>query len=302
MRLDHFKYLINVAESGCISQSAEKLYISQQGLSLAIQQMEIELGVILFHRDRNKITITDAGREAVEKVKGILTSYNELLSTMKSYTEPSPHMPLDELEVFSTSILCKTILPVTLNFLQKKYPYIKVKVQEIDILELSNMVESSSKCIGLFFIPLFEIEPIMALQKSDLIIKEINRYKIMACVSKSSPLAKKSAMSFDEFIEHPLAIYSLQTRILDHLYKDQYTPNIIIDSSNINLNRETIAKGLAIGFTNALIEKYLENKNVVPVPFEEDMDVVCYYLTTAEMLKNVTAKEFLKVLKSKAAI
>ena len=46
-------------------ESEESLYISQQGLSQATQQMEIEWGVILFHRKRNKLAITDAGRGTV---------------------------------------------------------------------------------------------------------------------------------------------------------------------------------------------------------------------------------------------
>lgn len=302
MRLDQLKYLIHVAEVGSITKSAEDLYISQQGLSQAIQQMEIELGVTLFHRERNKLTITDAGNKTVEKAREILSTYNELLSILEAFTEPGSHMPLDELEVFSISILCETILPATLNFLQKKYPYIKVKVKEVDALELANSLEPSSKCIGLFLLPLFEIGPLAALQKPELKFEEIFRYKIMACVAKSSPLAKMSAISFDEFIKHPLSIYNLQTRILDHFQSEKFTPNIILNSTNIHLCRETISKGLAIGFTDNLVEKYLENKNVVAVPFHEDIDVACCFITTAEMLENPTAKEFLKVLKSKATV
>lgn len=302
MRLDQLKYLIHVSEVGSITKSAESLYISQQGLSQAIKQMETELGVTLFHRERNKLTITDAGRETVEKAREILAMYGELLSSLEPYIEPAPDRPLEELEVFSISIICETILPATLSFLQKKYRYIKVKVQETDAQEMPNRISPSSKCMGLFLLPLFEIEPMTPLQESGLIIEEIYRYKLMACVAKSSHLAEKRTMSFAEFIEHPLSMYNLQTRILDHIYNKKFTPNIILNSTNIHLCRETIAKDLAIGFTDELVEKYLENKYIKPIPFEKDLTVACCCMTTAEMLKNPTAMEFLRVLKSKAAV
>ena len=302
MRLDQLRYLIHVAEIGSITKSAEDLYISQQGLSQAIQQMEIELGVTLFHRNRNKLTITDAGKKTVEKAKEILSVYNDLLSVLKSFEPTASCIPVEEVDVFSASIINETVLPVTLNLLQNKYQYIKIKVQEMNAFEIPNRITSSSDCVGLFLLPAFELDLLKNLQNTRSVIEELHRYKLMACVAKSSPLAKHSIMSFAEFIRHPLSIYNFQTKVLDYMYKKKQTANIILNTTNIHHCRDTIAKGLAIGFTDDLVEKYLQNKNVVPVPLEEDIEVVCFYMTSPEMLENPTAKELLKVLKSKASV
>ena len=168
---------------------------------------------------------------------------------------------------------------------------------------MSDKVKSSSKCIGLLFLPHVSVEKYVDLQKSDLILEEVYRYKLMASVSKSSPLARKSVMSFDEFFNHPLSLYNLPIKkFFDIFFKGRYTPNIILNSTNIHLCMDAIAKGLAIGLTDGLLEKYLGNKNVVPVPFKEDIDMVLLCMTSAEMLKKNSVKEFLRVLKSKAAV
>ena len=77
MRLDQLKYLIHVTEVGSITKSAEDLYITQQGLGQAIKQMEVELGAILFRREGNRLTITDAGRKTVKKAKEILAGASQ---------------------------------------------------------------------------------------------------------------------------------------------------------------------------------------------------------------------------------
>ena len=47
MRTEYLDYFVKVVEIGTISAAAELLYISPQGLSQAIQQLEKELGAVL---------------------------------------------------------------------------------------------------------------------------------------------------------------------------------------------------------------------------------------------------------------
>lgn len=67
MRMEDLRYLIQVAESGSISQAAETCYITQQGLSRIISSLEKELGVALFHRSSNHIRLTDMGEIVVAR-------------------------------------------------------------------------------------------------------------------------------------------------------------------------------------------------------------------------------------------
>ena len=55
------RYFVAVAETGNITQAAERLHISQPSLSAAIKQLESQLGVELLARHGRRITITPAG-------------------------------------------------------------------------------------------------------------------------------------------------------------------------------------------------------------------------------------------------
>ena len=56
------EYVIAIAEEKNLSKAAERLYLSQPALSQRLKKLEDELGTPLFLREKNGLSITDAGR------------------------------------------------------------------------------------------------------------------------------------------------------------------------------------------------------------------------------------------------
>ena len=75
--LTQMRYAVAVAESGNFRLAAEKVHVSQSGLSMQIQKLEELLGVVLFDRSKKPVLITDEGRRALDNyiklLEGILT-------------------------------------------------------------------------------------------------------------------------------------------------------------------------------------------------------------------------------------
>ena len=72
IELRHLKYFNALAEELHFRKAAEKLFITQPGLSRQIMLMEEERGIALFNRDKKKVTLTRAGEYFKEEVEYVL--------------------------------------------------------------------------------------------------------------------------------------------------------------------------------------------------------------------------------------
>ncbi|MEV6570959.1 LysR substrate-binding domain-containing protein [Streptomyces sp. NPDC051577] len=72
MDLRQLEYFVAVAEEQNFTRAAERVHISQSGVSAQIRQLERELGAELFDRSARTTTLTAAGRAALEHARAAL--------------------------------------------------------------------------------------------------------------------------------------------------------------------------------------------------------------------------------------
>ena len=63
MQLQQLRYVIAIAQSGSMNSVARKLFISQSSLSVAVKELESELGIRIFNRSSKGISLTSDGVE-----------------------------------------------------------------------------------------------------------------------------------------------------------------------------------------------------------------------------------------------
>lgn len=77
MQIDVLRYYLAVCDSGSIALAARRLNLTQQGLSKAMQSLELELGVELLNRSRGGgSTPTEAGREFYDSAEQIIQAWD----------------------------------------------------------------------------------------------------------------------------------------------------------------------------------------------------------------------------------
>ncbi len=72
MTLNELRYLVAVAQQRNFGRAAQKCFISQPALSVAVQKLEDELGTPVFERGTSEVTITPVGERIVEQAQRVL--------------------------------------------------------------------------------------------------------------------------------------------------------------------------------------------------------------------------------------
>lgn len=88
MNLRDLEYVVALAEHQNFTRAAEAVAVSQPALSNQVKKLELELGVPIFHRDRNGVTMTAYGRELLENAKQILDLVGNIGELAQKYKAP----------------------------------------------------------------------------------------------------------------------------------------------------------------------------------------------------------------------
>lgn len=72
MTLNELRYIVAVAREGNFRRAAERVFVSQPALSLAIQKLEEELGVQIFERSRTAVSTTAIGAVIVSQAQRVV--------------------------------------------------------------------------------------------------------------------------------------------------------------------------------------------------------------------------------------
>ena len=78
VEISQFYYFLEICRCGQMSKAAEKLHISQQGLSIAMRRLESELGRDLFYRKSKGLVLTNSGKFFKEEAESVVRHLSEI--------------------------------------------------------------------------------------------------------------------------------------------------------------------------------------------------------------------------------
>lgn len=124
MELLQLQYFQELARSGHLSKTAEKLHIAQPSLSQTLKRLENELGTQLFDRVGKHIELNASGKTFLKYVDEALTALNN--ATLELETTKDRERKTIELYVCSASVQ----IPGIIKEIQKQDPAIRLRIQQ----------------------------------------------------------------------------------------------------------------------------------------------------------------------------
>ena len=90
MTLTQLRYIIAIADTGSMNEAAKSLFISQPSLSLAVKELEKEIGTRLFKRSNRGVSVTQEGMEFLSYARQVVEQY-QLIDVYKRQVHHQPH-------------------------------------------------------------------------------------------------------------------------------------------------------------------------------------------------------------------
>jgi LysR family transcriptional regulator, hydrogen peroxide-inducible genes activator len=185
MTLLQLKYLLELAHYESFSLASKKNGISQPALSLQIGKLEEELGIILFKRSPQKISLTSDGELFAEKARELIN----LSEKLKELPFEMEQKPVGELKIGVIPTLAPYWFPMFLHSFSEKYPLINLTVKELKTEEIIMGLKNGWLDGGYFSTPVDAL---------GLVFEPLFYEKFFLYVSKSHELYKTDTINLNE--------------------------------------------------------------------------------------------------------
>jgi LysR family hydrogen peroxide-inducible transcriptional activator len=152
MTFVQLEYIVAVDTWRHFAKAAAHCFVTQPTLSMQIQKLEKELGVIIFDRSKQPVVATEGGIAVIEQAKKILAERNlmhEMLQSKKGILQ-------GELKLGIIPTLAPYLLPLFVPSFTKKYPQVKLVVKEMMTEFIVSRLREGKIDVGMLVTPLNE--------------------------------------------------------------------------------------------------------------------------------------------------
>ncbi|MFJ8691996.1 LysR family transcriptional regulator [Streptomyces roseolilacinus] len=192
MELRQLEYFVAVAEEQNFTRAAERVHISQSGVSAQIRRLERELGAELFDRSARTVTLTVAGKAALEHARAALAAAVALGRAVDEVTG------LVRGRLTVGMVIGCTLTPLfdALAAFHEAHPGVEISLLEDSSDRLTEGVRTGAVDLALIGAATTTPEGLDALT----IISE----RLVAAVPPGHPLAERPRVTLRDLVAHPI--------------------------------------------------------------------------------------------------
>ena len=200
MTLQQLRYLIEVAQSGSFNAAAHELYVSQSTLSMAIKDLEAELGITVFRRSNRGLTLTADGTELLGYARQVVEQA-DLLSERYAHKDTAARRARLAISTQHYAFAVQAFINIVNACDAAAYDF---TLRETRTSEIIRDVQEFRADIGLLFLNDFNERALTrVLDEADLHFTQLFEATPHVFVGAQHPLAGRASLKLSELDEYP---------------------------------------------------------------------------------------------------
>ncbi|HEY7886161.1 MAG TPA: LysR substrate-binding domain-containing protein [Cellvibrionaceae bacterium] len=244
MTLTELRYIVTLAQEQHFGRAAERCFVSQPTLSIAVKKLEEELGIALFERSKSRVSATPLGEKIVAQANLVL----EQTSAIKDIANAGKDQLSSPLSIGAIFTIGPYLLPYFIPELQKTANHMPLYVEEGYTATLRARLRNGELDVIIVALPFTE---------ADVVTQPLYDEPFVVLMRKDHPLAAQQSID-------PKLLNQQEVLLLGegHCFRDQVLetcPNLkpslegpsgrvrtAAEGSSLETLRHMVASGLGI--------------------------------------------------------
>ena len=241
--IKQLRYICAVAEHRHFSRAAESCFVTQSTLSAAIQELESQLGVVIFERSKKTVLITPLGDRLLDQARLILGDVEDFVSLAKIHNEALA----GEIRLGVIPTIGPFLLPHLLKDLRKNYTKLKLYLKEDLSSQLYQQLRQGQLDLVILALPyaLPEMETISLFKDEFLLCLSPGHQLEKSKQIKQAQLKGESLLLLEE--GHCLRDHALEACKLEKTESD-----LIYQGTSLHTLVQMVANGLGVTLLPAM--------------------------------------------------
>ena len=230
MTLTELRYIVTLAQEQHFGHAAERCFVSQPTLSIAVKKLEDELGVALFERSKNQVLATPLGEKVVAQAQLVL----EQTEVIKQIVTAGKDQLSSPLKVGAIYTIGPFLFPHFIPELQRLAPSMPLYVEEGFTATLRQRLRTGELDIIIVALPFTE---------PDVVAQPLYDEPFVVLMHRDHPLARQEAIAPPDLDDHTVLLLGE-----GHCFRDQVLeacPNLMPNQEKHSAVR-TAAEGSSL--------------------------------------------------------
>ena len=260
MDIKDLEYFLVICRHQNLAKAARSLYITPQGLSRIVKNLEAELGTALLRRTGNSIALTDAGRYLEARLPDLLQSYSDLCGEIRCIAQRETH----EVHLLSAYGILRLVTPDCLAAFSRRYPRIRLSYREFPDRQVEQRFLDGEGDVA------FTVGH-RALKHVD--ATPMEKFEVKLMVHRDNPLSRKAVADIRDLGTCPLYIesreFNIHHDILGRCEAAGVTPQVAFETSGFSLCQKMVSQNKGISVIVDFISDDMKNSDLVLLPFAD---------------------------------